>query len=74
MSYVKHAPQLMLQLVDRFQEDKIKVLNLTRRSKNQWYQKDIGAVIELDLGKRRDHGEIMERIRKMKDLRYVEEV
>ncbi len=66
--------EFMLQLVDRFQEDKIKVLNLTRRSKNQWYQKDIGAVIELDLGKRRDHGEIMERIRKMKDLRYVEEV
>lgn len=66
--------EFMLHLVDCFHEAQIKVLNLTRRSKNQWYQKDIGAVIELDLGKRRDHEEILERIREMEDLRYVEEV
>lgn len=66
--------EFMLHLVDCFREAGIKVLNLTRRSKNQWYQKDIGAVIELDLGKRRDHGEVLEQIRKMEDLRYVEEV
>ena len=64
----------MLKLVDYFDQNNIRVLALQRKSENKWYAEDTCATIELDLGKRSLHKELLEGIRKMEDLRYVEEI
>lgn len=66
--------EFMLRLIEYFQNDSIRVVSLTRRSENKWYKKDIGAMMELNLGKRRYHRDILERIRMLEGLRYVEEI
>ena len=64
----------MLKLVDYFDQNNIRVLALQRKSENKWYAEDTCATIELDLGKRSLHKELLEGIREMEDLRYVEEI
>lgn len=66
--------EFMLSLIGYFGEKNIRVVNLTRRSENKWYKKDTCVMIELDLGKRQKHNWILEDIRKLEGLRYVEEV
>ena len=66
--------EFMLSLIQYFYDQNIRVVNLVRRSENKWYKKDTCVMIELDLGKRQKHGPILEDIRKMEGLRYVEEI
>ena len=66
--------EFMLRLVEYFGSNGIRVASLTRRSENKWYKKDTCAMIELDLGKRQPHGFVLEGIRELKGLRYVEEI
>ena len=66
--------EFMLRLVHYFNANDIRVLNLTRRAENLWYEKDTGAVIELDLGKNHRHDLILSDIRKIEGLRYIDEV
>jgi putative Mg2+ transporter-C (MgtC) family protein len=66
--------KFMLRLVEYFNENGIKILDLTRRKEHSWYRKDICVVIELNLGRRRDHKAILEEMRKIEDLRFVEEI
>lgn len=66
--------EFMLRLVEYFGSNEIRVTSLTRRSENKWYKKDTCAMIELDLGKRQPHGNILDGIRKLEGLRYVEEI
>ena len=64
----------MLRLVDYFNQNNIRVLALQRKSENKWYADDTCATIELDFGRRLLHKELLEGIRKIEDLRYVEEI
>lgn len=66
--------EFMLLLIQYFYDQNIRIVNLVRRSENKWYKKDTCVMIELDLGKRQKHGPILEDIRKMEGLRYVEEI
>lgn len=64
----------MLRLVEYFTNGHIKVLSLTRRADNKWYKKDTCAIIELDFGKKSSHEVLLEDIRAMEGIRYVEEL
>lgn len=66
--------EFMLRLVNYFNQQHIKVLSLQRKSENKWYDKDTCAMIELDFGKSIQHRIIMNEIRAMEGLRYVEEI
>jgi len=66
--------EFMLRLKDFFVMRQIKVLSLQRRSENRWYKGDTYATIELDIGKSIKHKLIIEEIRKLEGLRYVEEI
>lgn len=68
------SEEFMLDLAEYYKNNGIRVLNLTRRSESKWYKNDACAMIEMDFGKRREHKQVLEDIRKMKDFRYVEEV
>lgn len=64
----------MLGLAEFFAEHRIRVISLTRKAENKWYKKDTGAMIELDLGRKQHHEQILEGIKRLEGLRYVEEV
>lgn len=64
----------MLRLVDCFSERRIKVLALQRKSENKWHADDTCAMIELDFGRRAQHRELLEEIRKIEGVRYAEEI
>ena len=66
--------ECMLVLVDYFDNNGIRILNVTRKDENKWYKSDTCAVIELDFGKRRVHKPVLEDIRKMDRIRYLEEI
>lgn len=66
--------EFMLELIKYFGDKNIRIINLVRRSENKWYKKDTCVVIELDLGKRQRHSLILEEIRKLKGIRFVETV
>ena len=66
--------EFMLRLVQYFTAHNIRVLSLQRKSENKWYEKDTCAMIELDFGKNRPHRVILEEIRQIEGLRYVEEI
>lgn len=66
--------QLMLRLLAYFTEKNIKVTVLQRKAENKWYAEDICAMIELDLGKRILHKNILEQLKEMDGMRYVEEI
>jgi len=66
--------EFMLRLKDFFAMRQIKVLSLQRRTENRWYKGDTYATIVLDIGKSIKHRLIIEEIRKLEGLRYVEEI
>lgn len=66
--------EAMIGLLDFFSEKGIRVKHLHRRSEFKWHKKDICVVMELDFGKRQKHHVIMDGIRGMDGLRYVEEM
>lgn len=66
--------EFMLLLIDYLESSGIRIRNVTRRSENKWYKKDTCVMAELDLGCRRCHREVIDSIRRLKGLRYVEEI
>lgn len=66
--------EFMLVLIDYLESSGIRIRNVTRRSENKWYKKDTCVMAELDLGCRRCHREVINSIRQLKGLRYVEEI
>ena len=66
--------EFMLVLIDYLESSGIRIRNVTRRSENKWYKKDTCVMAELDLGCRRCHREVIDSIRQLKGLRYVEEI
>lgn len=68
------SEEFMLNLVGFFQKNEIRIISLIRKDENKWFLKDSAATIEMDLGRKRNHLEILDEIRKMKELRYIEEV
>lgn len=66
--------EFMLVLIDYLESSGIRIRNVTRRSENKWYKKDTCVIAELDLGCRRCHREVINSIRQLKGLRYVEEI
>lgn len=68
------SEEFMLNLVGFFQKNEIRIISLVRKDENKWFLKDSAATIEMDLGRKRSHFEILDEIRRMKELRYIEEV
>lgn len=66
--------KFMINLLDYFDEKRIHVKSLTRRSEYKWYKKDICVIIELDFGKRCSHKQLINDIEKLNGLRYIEEI
>lgn len=64
----------LLELVTYFSQENIRVLSLQRKSENKWYSEDACATIEMDFGKRVLHTKILEYIRGIEGVRYVEEI
>lgn len=68
------SEEAMIRMLDYFSEKGIRVKHLHRRSEYKWYKKDICVVMELDFGKRQKHRTVLEEIRKIEGLRFLEEV
>lgn len=68
------SEEFMLRLAEFFRRNEIRVVSLTRREENKWFLPDSAATIEMDLGRKRSHAELLREIRTMEQLRYVEEV
>lgn len=66
--------EFMLDLIDYFSQEKFHVLSLQRKSENKWYSQDACATIEVDFGKRVLHKKVLECIREITGIRYVEEI
>lgn len=68
------SEELMLDLVAYFSQQNFRVLSLQRKSENKWYSEDTCAMIELDCRKRILHKRILDYIRGLEGIRYVEEI
>lgn len=66
--------EFLLELINYLGDKNIHIVNLVRKSENKWYKKDTCVVVELDLGKRQKHSLILDDIKRMKGLRFVEEI
>lgn len=66
--------EFMLELVDYFHNNDIRINTLTRKDENKWFLNDSAATIEMTLGKTKCRKDVMDDIRKMNLLRYVEEI
>lgn len=68
------SEDFLLELVDYFAKENYRVLSLERKSENKWYSKDTCAAIEIDFGKRIPHQQLIDHIKVMNGIRYVEEI
>lgn len=66
-----HDEEFMLRLFDYFEKSEIKVLGLQRREDNKWYRDDTAAVIEMDFGKKKTHGAVLEEISQIEGFRCL---
>lgn len=64
----------MLQLIEYITRKNFRIMTITRHSENKWYKKDICVIIEMDLHKRMNHDDILQNIRSMNGVRYIEEI
>lgn len=66
--------EFMLKLSKYIRDSNFKVLTLQRKSENKWFEDNSCAMIEMDLGKRMLHSTIMEEIKQIEGLCYIEEI
>lgn len=66
--------EFMLRLANYINERQIKVLSFQRKSENMWYKGGTSAMIEMDFGKNTLHQDVLEELRKIEGIRYVEEI
>ncbi len=64
----------MLRMIDFLNQKHAKVISLKRRSESKWYAADTCADIELDFGKRISHVEILNEMKQIEGIRYIEEI
>ena len=64
----------MLRLINCLTAQQAKIVSLQRKSDSKWYAEDACAIIELDFGKRDSHKMVLEKIRELEGLRYIEEI
>ena len=55
-------------------ENNFRVTSVNRQQKLPLKEEDIPVIFEMDLGKRRNHAEIIEALRGFEDVHYIEEV
>lgn len=68
------SEECMLELFDYLKNHKIRILNLQRKPESIWYSNDTCAIIEMDLGKKQKHRNVIENIKNLHGLRYVEKI
>lgn len=66
--------EFMTRILDFFTERNIHIKSMRRTSEYRWYKKDVCIIVELDFGKRQKHSSIMNAIRELEGLRFVEEM
>lgn len=66
--------EFMLRLVEYFESSQIRVLSLQRKEDNKWYYKDTAAVIEINFGNDKTQKIILEDIKKIEGVRYIDEI
>lgn len=64
----------LLALMELLTEHGLTIKGLSRKNEGTWYKGDIYVLIDLDFGKRGDHQSTLEQIRKLKDIRFVQEL
>lgn len=64
----------MLRMLDFFSEKEIRVKHLHRKSEYKWYKKDICVVMDIDFGKWQKHQIVLDELRNMEGVRFLEEV
>ncbi len=64
----------LVRLLDYFSKNKIKILGLRRTPENAWDISNTSAVIEMELPQRRQHSELLDEIRQMDNILYIEEI
>lgn len=66
--------EFMLRLIEFFGKRQIRVLSLVRKSENKWFAQDTCAMIEMELMKKQRHEVVLEAMREIEGIRYVEEI
>lgn len=65
---------ILCQLLEYFKQKNIHISDLIRKEENKWYAEDVCAVIVIKLEKRYCHKKILEEIRRIEGIRFVEEI
>lgn len=66
--------RFLMNLVDYFHENHMKVTSLKRKSENKWYTEDTCVTIVLEFMKRTSHKDVLQQIRQIEGICYVEEL
>ncbi len=66
--------EFMLRLMEYFNFRGIRVVNLARKAENKWYVSDVCAMIAIKFTKKNCHRTVLDEIRKIEGLRFVEEL
>lgn len=64
----------MILMLEFFSEKDIRVKHLHRKSEYKWYKKDICVVMDIDFGKWQKHDIVLDELRNMEGVRFLEEV
>lgn len=64
----------LLKLMEFLTDHDITIKGLSRKNEGTWYKGDIYVLIDLDFGKRGDHQGTLAQIRKLGDIRFVQEL
>lgn len=66
--------EFMLRLMEYFNFRGIRVVNLARKAENKWYVSDVCAMIAIKFTKKNCHRTVLDEIRKIEGLQFVEEL
>lgn len=66
--------KILMRLLDYFNVREIRVQSLQRRPENMWSSKNTSAMVEFELPKRKKHDRILEELKAIPDVIYVEEL
>ena len=66
--------EIMLTLLAYIKEKEFHIRSIERREDRKWYAKDEGALVEVDMMRRVKHSIIIDDLRQLKDVRFVEEM
>lgn len=61
-------------LISYVNDNDYKLRSVRRKHQQAWQRGDVCAMIEIDIGRKKEHKVIMEEIRKIQDIHYIEEI